>query len=130
MTAMVFYTNNLMKEIGNMWTIIFIVLISLCFLAIIWCITALFWLRRIHRRFTEQIEQPWNTMLEKFKSGIISIEEANKQHGFFNKLSAFSLKEYDRFSPIYFIKHWNDRYDEKWLKERMNKEVSHKRNND
>ncbi len=101
-----------------MGTIIFIIIMSLCFLALVCCIIGLFWIDKIHRKWEKRIDEPWKALIERIKSRAISSEEGDKQHSFFMELANLSLKEYNRFSPFYIFRHWNDQYNEEWLRER------------
>ncbi len=114
-----------------MWIMYFIpILIFIALIGLLWCLLGFAWVNKIHKRYKEQIDKPWDTLILKYKAGKVSVDELNKQHHFFLKLSDTSLGEYNRISPFYFIKHWNDQYTEKWLEKKLNKEVSRGNNND
>ena len=112
------HINIIPMEVNRMWGIFTVVLSSLSILGVLWCFLGWTWITKIHKRYKEQIDKPWKISIEEYKHGEISIEEFNKQHSFFLQISNKSFDEYERISPIYIIKHWNDHYDKQWLEER------------
>lgn len=122
------HINFLAKGVDKMWITYFIpVFIFVGLIGMIWCLFGMAWINRIRRRYTEQIDKPWTTLIEKYKSREITVEEFNKGCSFFLKIGTLSLMEYGKFSPFYFIKHWNDQYDEGWLEERKYREVTNEK---
>ncbi len=86
-----------------------------------WCMMGLMWVRRIDRKFKEQINVPWAAAIARLdppypldaEPAFLAAELAllaNVVFPFYSQQAMVVLKDMEQKNPWYWWRHWNDDY--------------------